>query len=472
MKFQLKNDFFMDYSFLFNQSFGVRREDLISYGNRIRRAVQSVNYMREYGFRESDEKKDHPIYFPRLPYIEKEDGLFPSHEKKRLHILKERCGRGDFDIAVSIGIGGSYLGNQVLFDMVCGPFWNLMDKEKRRGRPQVFFAGENEDPEGLEALLCHIRRCSAVHKNRLRILILVISKSGTTIEPMSALEVLSAQLQDMNVQVEYAAVTDPNKGYLHDLALKKDWIFFTVPEGIGGRFSVFSQVGLVFGAIIGLDIADFLAGARFIDKACKKTSVEENPALASAVFRYAASEKYHIATEVIMPYGDSMRSLGQWYAQLLGESLGKKRNRRGEIVHYGRTPVSALGSTDMHSLTQEHQEGPKNKLIQFVTVRERRSDFCVSCGGERGSSALPMSDILNHAQQANAEALASEGRMSCCLAMKNADAFHLGGIMYFFCLCIAYEGELSLVDAYDQPGVETYKKILKGYLRTGHVENS
>lgn len=108
-----------------------------------------------------------------------------------------------------------------------------------------------------------------------------------------------------------------------------------------------------------MDIADFLAGARFIDKACKKTSVEENPALAAAVFRYAASEKYHIATEVIMPYGDSMRSLGQWYAQLLGESLGKKRNRRGEIVHYGRTPVSALGSTDMHSLTQEHQEGPK-----------------------------------------------------------------------------------------------------------------
>ena len=106
MKFQLKNDFFMDYSFLFNQSFGVRREDLISYGNRIHRAVQSVNYMREYGFRESDEKKDQPIYFSRLPYIEKEDGLFPSHEKKRLHILKERCGRGDFDIAVSIGIGG------------------------------------------------------------------------------------------------------------------------------------------------------------------------------------------------------------------------------------------------------------------------------------------------------------------------------------------------------------------------------
>lgn len=470
MKFHFNQDFFMDYSLLFNQDFGVRKEDLDSYSSDIHRASAAVDYIRKYGFRESDAERRSPIYFARLPYIEEDRGLLPPAEKKQLQALQKRCGRGDFDIAVSIGIGGSYLGNQVLFDMTCGPFWNLMSKEDRRGRPQIFFAGENEDPEGLAALLSYIESCSEKAASPLRILLLIISKSGTTIEPMSALEVLSAKLAALGVCTEYAVITDSHKGYLHELALKKQWIHFTVPEGIGGRFSVFSQVGLVFGAVIGLDIPAFLKGARFVDQHCRGSDAGSNPALAAAVFRYIASVKYHIVTEVIMPYGNFMRSLGQWYAQLLGESLGKKRDRRGQTVYYGRTPVSALGSTDMHSLTQEHQEGPKNKLIQFITVSHRQSDFDVSCGGTQSRGPLPMSNILNHAQQANAEALASENRMSCCLTMQEADAFHMGGLMYFFILCIAYEGELAFVDAYDQPGVEAYKKILKQYLHGEQTE--
>ena len=132
-----------------------------------------------------------------------------------------------------------------------------------------------------------------------------------------------------------------------------------------------------------------------------------------------------------MPYGDSLRSLGWWYAQLLGESLGKALTVSGEKIHYGRIPVAAVGTTDMHSLTQEHQEGKRNKLVQFITVRESRKDADILCdeGKERGP--VPLSYMLSAAQRSDEEALAHDGRMSCDLIMRRCDAFPCGGAHVF-----------------------------------------
>lgn len=170
-------------------------------------------------------------------------------------------------------------------------------------------------------------------------------------------------------------------------------------------------------------------------------------------------KEYGITAEVVMPYGDKLRSFGWWYAQLLGESLGKKYDLQGNIVYNGRTPVAAVSTTDMHSLTQEHQQGKKNKLVQFISVEHLPADLSVLCDEKDVSGFVPMSRMLSAARRANEEALASEERMSCHISMKNLTPFHVGALMYFFFLAIAYEGALANVNAFDQPGVEDYKKF-------------
>ena len=135
----------------------------------------------------------------------------------------------------------------------------------------------------------------------------MISKSGTTIEPSSALKALREILAPF-ADISLLAITDKEKGTLRQYAREHHLPCFTVPDGIGGRFSELSQVGLVFARLIGVDIEDLLAGARMVEEACQSETAEENPALFLASLKYAASRKYGMAAEIIMPYGDTLRS--------------------------------------------------------------------------------------------------------------------------------------------------------------------
>lgn len=299
---------------------------------------------------------------------------------------------------------------------------------------------------------------------RIKVLFLVISKSGTTIEPVTAVRGLK-KLLDSICDIHLMAITDKEKGRIRPLAEKEHFPCFTVPDGIGGRFSVFSQVGLVFASLAGIPIEEFLQGAQMVEEACRSEDISENPALMLAALKFIAMKEYGMTAEVVMPYGDKLRSFGWWYAQLLGESLGKKYDLQGNIVYNGRTPVAAVGTTDMHSLTQEHQQGKKNKLVQFISVEHLPADLTVLCDEKGASGPVPMSRMLAAARRANEEALASEERMSCHIAMKELTPYHVGALMYFFFLTIAYEGALVNVNAFDQPGVEDYKKILHEDLR-------
>jgi glucose-6-phosphate isomerase len=174
--------------------------------------------------------------------------------------------------------------------------------------------------------------------------------------------------------------------------------------------------------------------------------------------------------EVFMPYGDCLRSLSEWYVQLLAESLGKRVDKDGNIIHYGRTPVVAVGTTDMHAQTQEHQEGPLNKVVQFVAVKKWQQDIVVphiydEYGALSSFSGLPLSSILEAAQKSNAYALAKEERYNATFIIPELTPFHLGELMFMLCISIAYEGEFANVDAFDQPGVEIYKSFLKQKLK-------
>ena len=438
---------------LLGHEWSVKEEDLSACSGEIAKAAKEVTKLRRTGLGPDGSL----VLFPRLPYILDEEVLISKEEKEAL-AKAESLSKAQ-DVIISIGIGGSYLGNQVLFDLFCGPYWNMMTKEERKGFPKVFFAGQNVDPTGLLGLADQVKRESRHLGRKVKVLLLTISKSGTTLEPSTALGGLSDELRDI-ADLTIVGVTDREKGVLRAYANEHHLPCFTVPDGIGGRFSELSQVGLVFAKLIGIDIRELLRGAKMVEEACQSENYKENPALLLASLKYIALKKYGIAAEIIMPYGDRLRSFGWWYAQLLGESLGKKYNNKGEKVYYGRIPVATVGTTDMHSLTQEHQQGARNKLVQFISVNEKARDVSVECEEKNVTGRVPMSFMLKTALRSNEEALASEGRMSCHISIRKGSAFHLGALMYFFFLAIAYEGYLAGINAFDQPGVEDYKKIL------------
>lgn len=463
----IQNELFIDFKHLLGNPWSVTEKALATYGPCIKQAARDVSELRRTG----KGRDGGSVLFPHLPYLLEENVLISDEEKNELLSLKEKA-KG-YDAVISIGIGGSYLGNQVLFDVFCGPYWNQLTKEERHGYPQIYFAGQNVDPVSLiELSSCISRESERLQRRRMKVLFLVISKSGTTIEPVTAVRGLK-KLLDGVCDIHLMAITDKEKGRIRPLAEERHFPCFTVPDGIGGRFSIFSQVGLVFASLAGIDIdiESFLKGAQMAEGACQSEDMKENPALLLAALKYIATKEYGITAEVIMPYGDKLRSFGWWYAQLLGESLGKKYDMQGNVVYNGRIPVASVGTTDMHSLTQEHQQGKKNKLIQFISVEHLPSDLSVLCDEKGVSGMVPMSRMLDAARRANEEALANEGRMSCHISIKELTPFHVGALMYFFFLTIAYEGAMENVNAFDQPGVEDYKKILHEDLRKYIVKN-
>lgn len=461
----INDELMIDIKHLLGNRWSVKREDLDTYSRQIRRAAGDISKLRQSGKGPDGSQ----VLFPHLPYLLKEQVLISKEERKALLRLREQA-KG-YDAVISIGIGGSYLGNQVLFDLFCGPYWNQLTKEERKGYPQIYFSGQNVDPVSLTELAsCLMKEAGRIKNRRMKVLFLVISKSGATIEPVTAvrgLKKLLAQVCDIHLM----AITDKEKGRIRPMAEKEHFPCFTVPDGIGGRFSVFSQVGLVFASLVGIPIEEFLNGAQMVEESCRSEDISENPALMLAALKFIAMKEYGITAEVVMPYGDKLRSFGWWYAQLLGESLGKKYDLDGNVVYNGRTPVASVGTTDMHSLTQEHQQGKKNKLVQFISVEQLPEDLSVLCDEKDVSGMVPMGRMLSAARRANEEALAKEGRLSCHISIKKLTPFHVGALMYFFFLTIAYEGAMANVNAFDQPGVEDYKKIMHEELREYILEN-
>lgn len=464
-------------SFDYHNMFGedkVNAGDIESLSVRIEAAIGAVEQIRDTGVAQGHLSKDGEpelVLFPQLPY-KKEGNINSPGSIARLKHFGDYV-RNNVDTVISFGIGGSYLGNKVIFDTHCGEFWNMLDTERRQGYPKFFFSGNNIDPLRTAQMVSLVQK--EAHESlergcKYKVLLIVISKSGSTVDTMSTfLTAFHALQKDETMQVEVVAVTDPAEGdketMLRKLAREKGWQTFSVPDGIGGRFSVFSEVGLLTAVCVGYDIEAFLSGARSMDEQCSNRYLWQNPALLSAVLKYIAAEKYGCDIEVFMPYGDYLKSVAEWYVQLLAESLGKRRNKDGEIVFYGRTPIVAVGTTDMHAQTQQHQDGKKDKVVQFLRVGKWKYDPAIpDCFPETPGlsviAGIPMSKALDSALDANAEALASDNRFNACITIPKLDAFHLGELLYMLMLSVAYEGELANVDAFDQPGVETYKRIM------------
>ena len=488
MALTLKSGFSFDYDNLFGEG-KVTQADVDEYKDRLAQAHDAMKVMRESGFIKAHLSKDgapEKVLFSQLPYIE-EGHLNSPSSLARLRKLTDRV-RGNIDVVISLGIGGSYLGNKVLFDVFCGEFWNSKSPMERGGLPQIFFSGNNIDPRRTGDLINYVehmanrphpgKKCPHHHpgmeERKLKVMLIIISKSGGTLDTMSNFMVIyDALRKNPNIEIEIVAVTDPNmekKTLLKQLAIENNWEAFAVPDGVGGRFSIFCEVGLSTAAVAGVDIWSFLKGAQDMDEACKNPNVMENPAMLNAVLKFIASEKYGRHCEVLMPYGDYLKSVSEWYIQLLAESLGKQFDKDGKEVCYGRTPIVAVGTTDMHAQTQQHQEGALDKVVQFIKIANWDNDIVIpnvfpDKPRLADISGVTMGEALEVARQSNADALKSNKRFNACFTLPRLNEYHLGELLYMLAMSVAYEGELANVDAFNQPGVEAYKRIMGPMLK-------
>ncbi|NCD08405.1 MAG: glucose-6-phosphate isomerase [Negativicutes bacterium] len=473
-KIKLTSGFCFDYTNMIGEGL-IKEDDIASIQDKIERAVRGLAQIRGNGVSNGHLSKNgepEPVYFTRLPVVADCNPNTPEAiaalkaYSKQIWDTKEAV--------IFFGIGGSYLGNRVLFDIHAGSFWNQQKPLERHGYPKVFFSGNNLDSDQYASMLAEIIRQAQYKRfagqGKTKVMLIPITKSGTTLETIAAFvyfyENLKQEIDLFEVDVTVVTDLDAGDGPLCQLAAKNNWQTFDIKEGVGGRFCVLSNPGLITAAVVGIDIEELLAGAHDMEMACRDEDPLKNPALLNAVLKYLAAESYGCDIEILMPYSMRLKSLGEWYVQLLAESLGKRCDRQGKQVNYGRTPIAAVGTTDMHAQTQQHQDGRRNKVVQFVEILEKNCD--VRLGNPFSDvefftkfDDLCVDEALQTALAANAQALNEDLRFNANYQLPKLTTYYVGQLLYFLMLSVAYEGELADVDAYDQPGVEAYKKIMK-----------
>jgi glucose-6-phosphate isomerase len=376
---------------------------------------------------------------------------------RQIQAFAEGVGQA-YDHVVVLGIGGSALGTKALLNALRRPAWNEWDDEGRDFFPRLTIL-ENVDPTTVSAALARI--------DPRRVLVNVISKSGGTAETMAQYLVVREWLEQAlgsAASRHLAFTTDPARGALREIAQREHIATLDVPPEVGGRFSVLSPVGLLPAALVGIDVEALLAGARLAVERCASDDLLRNPAALYAGLHWAADSDLGARIHVLMPYTDRLREFAEWYRQLWAESLGKRVDRNGKLVHAGPTPVAAVGATDQHSQVQLFMEGPYDKVITFVTVDDLGVDVPIPSRPDLPSDLeyLPghtLGELLRAEYEATSAALAQMGRMSCSLSLPDLAPATLGEAIMFFQLATGYAGAWYGIDPFDQPGVELGKRL-------------
>ncbi len=396
----------------------------------------------------NDQRKASQTMYRELPYNED----YPAQVKDVADSIK-----GDCENFVVLGIGGSALGN-IAVQTALNPYMYNMDENQRNGCPRMFVF-DNVDPVQIASFIDWIG--DKLDKTIFN----VISKSGRTAETASVFLVITKLLEEKlghRASERIIATTDASEGTLRKIADESGYRTLVVPDGVGGRWSVLSPVGLLSAAVCGVDIDGLLEGARQMDKRVTSTDFYSNPAAINA----AVNWNYYNAGKpisVMMPYCYALKDLSDWYRQLWAESLGKTKDLSGNDVFVGPTPVKALGTTDQHSQVQLYREGPNDKLFTFLQVKNFERDVVVGpapeCAPELEYLAgANMSKLLNAEKVATEYALLKDERPCLTVLFDEVNAQTIGQFIYLFEVTTSITGLLFDINAYDQPAVELGKE--------------
>jgi glucose-6-phosphate isomerase len=354
----------------------------------------------------------------------------------------ERAHDRGIDTVVWIGMGGSALCPRVIQDIFETP--DTIE----------FIVLDTIDPAVLSAEIPLL--------NWKRTLVVIASKSGNTLESMSVFFLLWERLREVHKEKanEYViAVTDPDSGPLHDLALEHNFALLPIQKTIGGRFCVFSPVGLLPLALLKRDINRFVSGAKHMDTLCQIPTLDENPAASLAVVQYLLDTQKGLPMRVIMPYVQRLQNLARWNQQLIAESLGKTETNNP-------VPLASIGTADQHSLLQQWMDGVR--LCWHIFIKEEEyQDMIVPDhlpDEFRHISGKQFGTLFSACHDGTAQALANAKRPNVTLTLRALNEESLGALFFMLMAEVVFLGNLYRIDPYGQPGVELGKKITRKIL--------
>lgn len=343
-----------------------------------------------------------------------------------------------FQNVLLLGIGGSALGPQFV--------QNAFASENDR---MQFYFLDNTDPDGIDQVL------NKLGKGLAETLTLVISKSGATKETRNAmLEVRQVYEKSGLEFAKHAVAVTAEHSQLDLLAKKENWLRrFPMWDWVGGRTSIFSAVGLLPAALQGLDLNNFLSGAKIMDELSRQTEVCKNPAAVLAWMWYHAGGGRGEKAMVLLPYKDRLLLFSRYLQQLVMESLGKEKDLTGKTVNQGLTVYGNKGSTDQHAFVQQLREGPANFFVTFIEVQKDREGQSLEIEPEATSG-----DFLQGFLLGTREALYQSGRTSLTITIEELNTKTLGALIALFERAVGIYALLIGINAYHQPGVEAGKR--------------
>jgi len=378
---------------------------------------------------------DYPVNYDKEEY---------ARIKKAAKKIQDSC-----DALVVIGIGGSYLGSKAVISALTSPFFNEKPRSKRKA-PKIYFAGQNISGKYLENLL-ELLKDQEVCVN-------VISKSGTTTEVAIAFrffkDFIETKYGKNEAKQRIFITTDQSKGALKFMANEEGYECFVIPDDVGGRYSVYTAVGLLPIEVSGIDIDGLLAGGKAGYEDYQNPNFNENPCFQYALYRNVLYNRGK-NIEILVDYDPSLEYIGEWWKQLYGESDGKDGK--------GLFPAAVHFSTDLHSMGQMIQEGPKNHFETVIVIDEEQSKLEVlhndaDLEGLNYLAGRKIDAVNEKAFMGTLLAHVDGGIPNGIIHLEKLDAFNIGKLIYFFEKACGLNGYLLGVNPFDQPGVEAYKK--------------
>ncbi len=375
--------------------------------------------------------------------------------KRSAQELASKC-----DVVVVIGIGGSYIGARAVIDSMRNSFSHLIDNDT----PHIIWAGQNISGD-------YAFELKEMLEDK-EVGVIVISKSGTTLEPALAFRYIRLLMEEKYGRSEAAkriiAVTDGTKGALRSVATKEGYEIFVIPNSVGGRYSVFTPVGLLPMAVAGVDIEKLMGGAYSVERSMEEDfEIEENSVIEYAALRTLMYEKGK-SVELLASFEPKLWALCEWWKQLYGESEGKD-NR-------GIYPSSTIYSTDLHSLGQYLQDGERIIFETFISVERGVNDLTIKrdkedIDGLNYVAGMTIGEVNRIAEKGVKVAHTDGGVPNMSLIIENIDAEWIGMLLYFFEYACAISAYMIGVNPFNQEGVEEYKNNMFALLgREGYEE--
>ena len=355
--------------------------------------------------------------------------------------------RGNSEVLVVIGIGGSYLGARAAIEALAGNFYNL--NAGKKGMPQIIFAGNSISSTYLAELIEYLKDKDFSLN--------VISKSGTTTEPAIAFRILKELMEEKysadEVKSRIFITTDKKKGALKGMADAEGIETFVVPDDIGGRYSLLTAVGLLPIMTAGIDADSMMKGAQDAREAFKKSGADNDCYLYAAARNILYSKGK--TTEIMVNYEPSLHYLTEWFKQLFGESEGKDGK--------GIFPAGVDFSTDLHSMGQYIQQGRRMLFETVLNIGKPQKDIEIreAEGNVDGLNFLTGTTVDSVNKKAFLGTLAAHtdgGVPNIIINIPEMNPYYFGYLIYFFEKACGISGYMLGVNPFDQPGVEDYKK--------------